>query len=477
MGNNWTKKSDTASDTSGFVEKFGLKSNNKAGEKNEDLLRALSKKTVESSFIDPELYRKYDVKKGLRDINGVGVLAGLTRIGEAVGHEFVEGQRVSIPGKLFYRGYEIEDIVDGFTKNNRFGFEETMYLILFGDKPNEAQLEEFHVLLGRYRTLPEAFVKENIMTGPSKDMMNTLGRTVLALYSIDEEADNVAIENVVRQCLQLIACLPMLAVYGYQAYMHYHCHESLAIHKPQPGLSTAENFLHMLRPNSAYTELEAKLLDLSLVLHAEHGGGNNSSFITHVATSTSTDTYAVISAALGALKGPRHGGANNRVVQMIEDIKTHVKDWTSDEEITGYLEAILKKEAFDKSGLIYGLGHAVYSLSDPRAEILKQNAELLAREKGLEEEFNLYLRVEELGPKVIEKNSTIYKGVCVNVDFYSGFVYKMLGIPMELFTPIFAVSRIVGWSAHRIEELVNDGKIIRPAYKSVAKEILYEPDK
>lgn len=437
------------------------------------LLKKLSQGTVESSFIDPELYKKYDVKKGLRDINGVGVLAGLTRIGEAIGHEFIDGERVSVKGKLIYRGYDVEDIVDTFTKKDRFGFEETIYLILFGQIPTEKELNEFNQLLSSYRILPEAFVKENILTAPSKDMMNTLARSVLTLYSFDEKADDISVENVVRQCLHLIACMPMLAVYAYQAYLHYHKRGSLSIHNPQPGLSTAENFLYMLRPDSNYTELEAKLLDLSLVLHAEHGGGNNSSFITHVSTSTSTDTYAVISAALGSLKGPRHGGANNRVIYMFEDIKENVKDWENEQEITEYLRKILRKEAGDKSGLIYGLGHAVYSVSDPRAEVLKNYAKELAKEKGLDEEFELYTKVEQLGPKVIAESSKIYKGVCVNVDFYSGFVYKMLDIPMELFTPIFAVSRIVGWSAHRLEELINDGKIIRPAYKSVSEESKY----
>ncbi len=436
-------------------------------------VEGLARDCAESSRIPPELYRKYDVKKGLRDINGVGVLAGLTRIGEAIGHEFVDGERASVRGRLIYRGYDVDEIVKDFTSRNRFGFEETAFLLLFGRIPSPEELADFQRLLAEYRALPEAFVKENIMTAPSKDMMNILGRAVLALYSFDENPDDISIANVVRQCLHLIACLPMLAVYGYQASMHYHHHQSLAIHKPQPELSTAENFLYMLRPDSRYTELEARLLDISLVLHAEHGGGNNSAFITHVATSTSTDTYAVMSAALGSLKGPRHGGANNRVIHMFDDIKANLKDWADDEELTEYLRKILRREAFDGAGLIYGLGHAVYSVSDPRAQILREYAEELAAEKGLEDEFRLYTRVEEIGPRVIGEVSRIYKGVCANVDFYSGFVYKMLDIPMELFTPIFAVSRIVGWSAHRIEELVNEGKIIRPAYKSVAQEMAY----
>jgi|SRR5665648_19256 len=438
------------------------------------LLKKLTEDSIKSSLIEPDLYTLYDVKKGLRDINGVGVLAGLTKIGDTVGHDYINGERVSIRGRLSYRGYEIEDIVERFTKGDRFGFEEAIYLLLFGERPDEKELTEFNELLAGYRILPDTFVKENIMTAPSKDMINMLARSVLVLYSLDEEADDVSIENVVRQSLQLIACFPMLAVYGYKSFMHYHCRESLAIHKPLPGLSTAENLLHMLRPDSKYTRFEAKLLDLALVLHAEHGGGDNSSFITHVATSSATDTYSVIAAALGALKGPQHGGANNKVVMMFDDLKKNVKDWENEEEIADYLRAILRKEAFDKSGLIYGLGHAVYSLSDPRAEILKNSAEILAKEKGCEEEFMLYKKVEEIGPRVIGEASKIYKGVSANVDFYSGLVYKMLDIPMELYTSIFAVSRIVGWSAHRIEELVNQGKIIRPAYKSVAPQRIVE---
>ncbi len=439
-----------------------------------NLLKKLTENSIKSSLIEPDLYTLYDVKKGLRDINGVGVLAGLTKIGDTVGHEYINGERVSIRGKLSYRGYEIEDIVERFTKGDRFGFEETIYLLLFGERPNEKELVEFNQLLSDYRTLPDTFVKENIMTAPSKDMINMLARSVLVLYSMDEDADDISIENVLRQSLQLIACFPMLAVYGYQSFMHYHCRESLSIHKPLPGLSTAENFLHMLRPDSQYTKLEAKLLDLALVLHAEHGGGNNSSFITHVATSSATDTYSVIAAALGSLKGPRHGGANNKVVMMFDELKEKVKNWEDEEEIANYLRSVLRKEAFDKTGLIYGFGHAVYSISDPRAVILKNSAEMLAKEKGCEAEFLLYEKVEKIGPRVIGEASKIYKGVSTNVDFYSGLVYKMLDIPMELYTPIFAVSRIVGWSAHRIEELVNQGKIIRPAYKSVAPKRIEE---
>src|SRR5665647_481114 len=432
------------------------------------LLKKLTEDSIKSSLIEPDLYTLYDVKKGLRDINGVGVLAGLTKIGDTVGHEYINGERVSIRGRLSYRGYEIEDIVEKFTAGDRFGFEETIYLLLFGERPDAKELMEFNELLSGYRMLPDTFVKENIMTAPSKDMINMLARSVLVLYSLDEKADDISIENVVRQSLQLIACFPMLTVYSYQSFMHYHCRKSLSIHKPLPGLSTVENFLHMLRPDSKYTRLEAKLLDLALVLHAEHGGGNNSSFVARVVTSSGTDTYSVIAAALGSLKGPKHGGANIKVIQMFEDIKANVKDWNDDEEIQTYLTKLLNKEAFDKSGLIYGVGHAVYSISDPRAIIFKEYVALLAKEKGLENEYCLYEKVALLAPKVIGSVRKMYKGVSINVDFYSGFVYSMLNIPVEMFTPIFAIARIVGWSAHRIEELISAGKIIRPAYKSVA---------
>ncbi len=435
---------------------------------NQKLLEQLSKKTILSNTIKQELYNQFDVKKGLRDIDGVGVLAGLTQIGDVIGHDFIRGEIVSVPGRLNYRGYNIEDLVDNFIEEHRFGFEETTYLLLFGNLPNKSELADFENLLDSYRKLPNAFVMENIMNSPSRDMMNALARVVLTLYSFDEKADDLSIENVLRQSIQLIACLPMVSVYGYQAFLRYHMHDSMTIHNPISGLSTAENFLHMLRRDSSYTPLEAKLLDLALVLHAEHGGGNNSSFITHVATSSATDTYSVIAAALGSLKGLRHGGANNKVIQMFEDLKNTISDWNSTEEISAYLSALLNKEAFDRTGFIYGFGHAVYSISDPRALILKSYASQLAEEKGYIDEFNLYATVEELAPKIIRESRPIYKGVCVNVDFYSGLVYKMLDIPMELLTPVFAMSRIVGWSAHRIEELVNDGKIIRPAYQSVA---------
>lgn len=434
----------------------------------EKTLRGFSRMAEKSSSINPELYSKYQVKRGLRDLDGRGVLVGLTEIGEVHSYILDEGEIVQVPGRLIYRGYDIADLVKGFTVDNRFGFEETTYLLLFGQLPDQRAQENFKQLLALYQKLPEDFARDVILKAPSRDIMNTIARSVLALYSFDDNPDDTTISNVLKQCLGLIACFPSLAVYGYQAYSHYHDNQSLYIHSPRTELSTAENILSMLRPDSNYTKLEAKLLDLALVLHAEHGGGNNSSFVTHVVTSTGTDTYSAMSAAIGALKGPRHGGANIKVVQMFEDIKDKLSDWQDDEEIERYLTQILTKDAFDRSGLIYGIGHAVYSISDPRAVILKDYVAQLAREKGLEDEFNLYAAVERLAPQVISKSNKMYKGVSANVDFYSGFVYRMLNIPLEMFTPIFAISRIAGWSAHRIEEIVNAGKIIRPAYKSVA---------
>ncbi len=423
----------------------------------------------ENSSINPELYARYEVKRGLRDINGRGVLAGLTEIAEVRSYIMVDSEMIPCEGKLFYRGLDIEDIVHGFISDERFGFEETTYLLLFGRLPTVKELEDFNKLLGHYRSLPTGFVRDIIMKAPSHDMMNTLARSVLTLYSYDDSADDVSIPNVLRQCLQLIALFPQLSVYGYQAYKHYHDGQSLFIHAPLPELSTAENILRLLRPDSKYTELEARILDLALVLHADHGGGNNSTFTTHVVSSSGTDTYSTVAASLGSLKGPKHGGANIKVVQMFEDMKENVKDWKDDEEIKAYLSALLNKEAFDKAGLIYGMGHAVYSISDPRARIFKRFVKKLSVEKGLDDEFGLYAAVERLAPEVIAKERRIYKGVSANVDFYSGFVYRMLELPLQLYTPIFAIARISGWSAHRIEELINAGKIIRPAYKNVAK--------
>ncbi len=421
----------------------------------------------QAGIIDTDLFTKYDVKRGLRDLNGKGVLAGLTNISDVRASKIVDGVQVPTHGRLFYRGYDVKDLVDGFAGENRFGFEEVTYLLLFDKLPDRKELAEFTKLLSGYRSLPTSFVRDIIMKAPSNDMMNTLARSVLTLYSYDDRADDTSLPNVLRQCLQLIALFPMLSIYGYQAYSHYHNSESLYIHQPQIELSTAENILHILRPDSNYTPLEAKILDIALILHMEHGGGNNSSFTTHVVTSSLTDTYSVIAAAIGSLKGPRHGGANIKVVQMFAEMKRKISNWSNEGEVADYLLKLLHKDAFDHAGLIYGVGHAVYSKSDPRAVIFKSFVEKLSEEKGLHDEFALYSLVERLAPEIIAKERPIYKGVSVNVDFYSGFVYDMLNLPLELYTPIFAIARIVGWSAHRMEELANNGKIIRPAYKTV----------
>lgn len=438
-------------------------------------LTALANQAVSSASINPELYGVYDVKRGLRDINGNGVLAGLTRISDIRAFTVVNGEKVPTAGELYYRGYRIEDLVQGFLKDRRFGFEETAYLLLFGSLPDAEALARFQSILAGYRTLPTSFVRDIIMKAPSRDMMNTLARSVLTLYSYDTNADDITPPNVLRQCLQLIALFPLLSVYGYQAFRHYHDGQSLFIHVPQADLSTAENILMLLRDDCKYTALEAKVLDLALVLHAEHGGGNNSTFATHVVSSSGTDTYSAIAAALGSLKGPRHGGANIKVVRMFDDMKQHIRDVRDDDEITAYLLALLRKEAFDHAGLIYGMGHAVYSLSDPRADILRGFVERLSEEKGLQDDYALYARVGRLAPQVIAKERRIYKGVSANIDFYSGFAYSMLGLPLELYTPIFAIARIAGWSAHRLEELANAGKIIRPSYKNIAPECTYIP--
>lgn len=443
--------------------------------KNNELINEYTAMAQECSKIDPELYTKYEVKRGLRDISGKGVLAGLTEIGEVHAYVIDEGETIPVPGRLIYRGIDIYDIVSGFMSEDRFGFEETTYLLLFGRLPNRNELKEFEELLVDMRRLPKTFVEDAVMKLPSNDVMNLLSRSVLSLYCYDNNADDISIDNVVRQCLQLIAQLPLLAAYGYQVLTHYFQKKSLVIHAPKREYSTAENILHLLRPDCRFTRLEAILLDLSLMLHAEHGGGNNSTFATHVITSSGTDTYSAIASSLCSLKGPRHGGANVKVVQMFEDMKKQVKDWENEDQICDYLIKIMNKEAFDRTGLIYGVGHAVYSISDPRAVIFKQYAGQLAREKGFEQEFALYEKVERLAPQVIAEMRKMYKGVSINVDFYSGLVYKMLNIPEELFTPLFAISRIVGWSAHRIEELVNNGKIIRPAYKSIAPHRNYVP--
>lgn len=430
---------------------------------------------VKNSFIEPDLYKKYQVNRGLRDLEGNGVLTGLTEISEIQSSKMEDGKKIGIEGKLFYRGVDVEKMVEGFVKEKRFGFEEVVYLLLFGDQPNPEELNNFTKVLGNYRSLPTSFVRDIIMKAPSSDMMNTLARSVLTLFSYDDNASDVSIPNVLRQCLELIALFPLLAVYGYQTYKHYHDGQSLFIHQPQPDLSTAENILYILRPDSQYTELEARILDISLVLHAEHGGGNNSTFTTHVVSSSGTDTYSVIAASLGSLKGPKHGGANIKVVEMFEDMKKTLDDWTDEKQVRQYLVDLLHKRAFDKAGLIYGMGHAIYSVSDPRANVFKGFVRSLSEEKGLHDEFELYSMVERLAPEVIGEERKIYKGVSANVDFYSGFVYSMLGLPLELFTPIFAIARIAGWSAHRLEELINAGKIIRPAYMNVSERRDYQP--
>ena len=433
-------------------------------------VKNLCEKCKQNSQIDPSLYGKHNVMRGLRDLKGKGVLTGLTEVSEIRQNKIVDGEVVPTDGKLFYRGYNIENLIEGFAKDDRFGFEETIYLLMFGELPNNAELESFKGLLASYRTLPKNFVRDVVMKAPSADMMNTLARSVLTLFCYDQNANDIALDNVLRQCLQLISIFPLLSVYGYHAYNHYAQGKSLYIHNPKPELSTAENILRMLRPDKKYTALEAKVLDIALVLHAEHGGGNNSTFTTRVVTSSGTDTYSAIGAALSSLKGPKHGGANAKVVGMFNELKATVKNWEDEEEIKAYLRKLLHKEAYDRAGLIYGMGHAVYSISDPRAKVLKGYVETLAQESDSMKEFNLYARVEKLAPEIIAEEKKIYKGVSANIDFYSGFLYSMLGLPTELYTPLFAIARIAGWSAHRMEELINAGKIIRPAYMSVCVE-------
>jgi citrate synthase len=422
----------------------------------------------DNNAIDKELYTKYEVKRGLRDLNGKGVLAGLTNISDVCAKKLVNGEEVPCEGNLYYRGYNIKDLVKGFLDDKHFGFEEIAYLLLFGELPTEQELAVFHDTLVERRTLPPTFVRDVIMKAPSRDVMIMLSRSILNLYSYDDKADDTSIPNVLRQCLNLISEFPMMMVYGYHAY-NYRLGEDMFIYAPSPELSTAENILMMLREDRKYTELEAKILDMALVLHMDHGGGNNSTFTTHVVTSSGTDTYSTIAAALASLKGPKHGGANIKVTQMFEDMKTVVKDWKDEDEVRRYLCNLLEKKAFDQKGLIYGMGHAIYSVSDPRADIFKGFVKQLAQEKGCEEEYALYEMVENMAPKVIGERRKIYKGVNANVDFYSGLVYSMLNLPPALYTPIFAAARIVGWSAHRLEELRNVDKIIRPAYKPLAE--------
>lgn len=431
-------------------------------------LDAWTEIAAKTAPVDPRLYVEYDVKRGLRDQNGRGVLAGLTRIGDVVG-SVPEGDRlVPAPGQLLYRGIEVTELIDGFVAEGQHGFEETAYLLLFGELPTKTQLDEFDDYLSGMRKMPRSFVHDGIIRMPSRDIMNAMMRGVLGLYTLDPLSDDTSTRNVLRQVLHLIAKFPMLAVYSYQAYLEEFHGKSLVIHRPEPSCSTAENFLHMLRPDSRFTELEALVLDMMLVLHAEHGGGNNSSFTTHVVSSTGTDTYSAIAAALGSLKGPRHGGASNKVVEMMEDVKAVLTDWEDEQQIAHYVHRLLDRDTFDQSGLVYGMGHPVYSVSDPRAVALRGYAERLAAEKGYSEEFELHARFERIAPLVITAQRGLFKGVSANVDFYSGFVYRMLDIPEELYTPLFAISRVVGWSAHRLEELANGGKLIRPAYKSVS---------
>ena len=441
-------------------------------------MESLQETLLNNHRIDPNLYIEYDVKRGLRDSAGKGVLTGLTEISDVNAYDLVNGRKIPAEGSLYYQGYNIYDLVNGL-EGHKFGFEGTIYLLLFGQLPSEKELEMFKEVMAQFETLSGRFVRDVVMKASNADIMNSMQRCILTLYTYDSRPEDISAENVLRQSIELIAKLPLIAVYSYHSYRHFRKDETLFIRNPQKGLSLAENILLMLRPDSSYTELEAKVLDIALMLHAEHGGGNNSTFTTHVVTSSGTDTYSSVAASIGSLKGPRHGGANLKVQDMFADIKAHVKNWTDEAEVEAYLCRILNKEAFDHSGLIYGMGHAVYTLSDPREVILKKFARKLAEEKGMMEEFALYELVERLGSRLVMEQRKMFKNVCANVDFYSGFVYTMLGIPKELFTPIFAIARIPGWSAHRLEEILNAGKIIRPAYKYVGhhKEFVVMPDR
>ena len=425
--------------------------------------------------INPSLYQTYDVKRGLRYADGRGVLVGLTQIGDVIGYDVINGEKIAVPGKLIYRGYDVEDLIKDTATHKEFGFEQTVYLLLFGELPNRRQLDEFKSYLGSRRVLPENFTEDMIMKAPSPDIMNKLARSVLASYSYDSQAEEPGVANILRQCIDLIARFSTFAAYAYQAKRRYYDGKSMYIHNPVPELSTAENFLRLIRPDKQYSLLEAEVLDLALILHAEHGGGNNSTFSIHVVSSTDTDTYSAIAAAVGSLKGRRHGGANMKVMEMMDDIKANVKDWSSEKEVEAYLRKILRKEAFDRTGLIYGQGHAVYTISDPRAILLRDKAKELAESKGFSDEFALYCLIEKLVPKVFAEEKGSDKQICTNVDFFSGFVYSMLNIPRELFTPLFAISRIAGWSAHRLEEIVSGGRIYRPAFKQVEELKEYIP--
>lgn len=441
----------------------------------EAFLEHLAVLAAANNYFPPELYERYNVKRGLRNPDGTGVLVGLTKIGEVHGYILDKGEKIPDEGRLLYRGIDVKEIVQGFLRENRPGFEEVCYLLLFSDLPKKEELDNFSKILGKKRALPNGFVENMILKAPSPDVMNKLARSVLASYSYDPSPEDLNIKNVVRQCIELIARFPVMVAYGYQAKAHYYDNKSLYIHFPREDLNTAENFLYMIRPDNKYTPLEAQVLDLSLVLHAEHGGGNNSTFTVHVVASTGTDIYSVMAAAVGSLKGPKHGGANIKVMEMMENLKNNVRDWRDEEEIARYLEKILEKKAFDGSGLIYGFGHAVYTLSDPRAVLLKDKAIELAKEKGLEEELQLYLTLEKLVPQVFASRKKTNKVIAPNVDFYSGFIYQMLNIPKELYTPLFAVARIAGWCAHFLEELISGGRIIRPAYKNVMERRNYIP--
>ena len=440
------------------------------------MIEKLSSRAVLNDPINPDLYEKYDVKRGLRNANGTGVLVGLTRIGDVVGYEIgANGEKIPVPGRLMYRGYDVVDLVKDAESHDDYCYEQCAYLLLMGELPTKEELQNFRDFLGNVRSLPPNFTEDMIMKAPSQDIMNKLARGVLASYSYDENPEDRSVPNIMRQCIELISRFSTLAAYGYQARRRYYENQSMFIHNPIPALSTAENFLHLIRPDGKYTKLEAQVLDLALIIHAEHGGGNNSSLTVHVVSSADTDTYSAIAAAVGSLKGRRHGGANIRVVEMMDEIKENVKDWSSEKEIRDYLYKIAKKQAFDKTGLIYGMGHAVYTISDPRALLLREKAKQLAEEKGCLEEFNLYRTIEQVAPEILMEVHHSDKRICANVDLYSGFVYSMLNIPRELFTPIFAISRIAGWSAHRIEEIVAGGRIYRPAYKNVCEERKYIP--
>jgi len=441
----------------------------------ENVLKEYADQIRATGKIDPALYEKYNVKRGLRNSDGTGVLVGLTCIGSVHGYMISESEKVSVQGQLLYRGIDVNDLVQGFQGEKRFGFEECAYLLLFGELPTADQLKGWNELLGSYRRLPDGFKESAIIRAPGKDLMNSIARAVLMAYIYDPAPDKLDIETTLRQSIELIAQFPTIAAYAYQAKAHYHMGQSLMMRYPEKGKSTAENFLMLIREDGIYTQLEAELLDLCLVLHAEHGGGNNSAFTTHVVTSSFTDSYAAIAAATLALKGPRHGGANLRVMRQMREIKENVEHWDNEGEVADYLSKILNKKAGDGTGLIYGLGHAVYTLSDPRANMLHEKARDLAKAKGRDEEMKLYEVVEKIGPEIFNRNRAKPRDLCANVDFYSGFVYDMLNIPLDLYTPIFAISRVVGWCAHRIEELLNGGPIIRPAYKAIFEQRPYKP--